>query len=494
MPQFENNKIREFKLEIRKDEVSTNWGPGLTSRGQIVWNNDIRDTIQTFDDLLSERVINNRKHLEVIGTHLYRVLFSGEKINKAIRNAYNTSSRDNPTRVILQFAENALELANLPWEYLYAPADDTGNGFFLSDVERFMLSRRLPVLAENMVHQKTPEKVKILLFVSQPAGGSDHRSNTVVAVDEVANYLQINYPDNFLPDTVEVVRQDQPSGKSFKKSIEDEKPDIVHFIGHGDFKDGRGQLVFVNSNNSSREVLDRDISDSFENHQPRLVFLQACNGAQSETYKGFGGVALNLIGQRIPVVVSMRYEIANEMAEHFAVEFYQKLGEYDTVDLAVQLGRHSLRNPNEKGNYEDYSFGCPVIYTATELPAPLFANIMRGHNQETIVKNHSNISVYNGPIKCPYCPEEILPTSPSCTGCGNGFALRCPECGCPISDKQNFCAAERHSLKRTASHGRARQTELQEDAFGSSEPARVGGQSRMGGTRSLNQLVGEKKD
>ncbi|MFB2876851.1 CHAT domain-containing protein [Floridanema aerugineum] len=112
----------------------------------------------------------------------------------------------------------------------------------------------------------------------------------------------------------------------------DEKPQIVHFSGHGAGEDGlvleneTGQITFVNA-----EAL-AGLFELFANHI-ECVVLNAC----------YSEVQAKAIVNYIPYVIGMNKEIGDKAAIEFAVAFYDALGAGETIDFAYQVGCNAIR-------------------------------------------------------------------------------------------------------------------------------------------------------
>ena len=126
----------------------------------------------------------------------------------------------------------------------------------------------------------------------------------------------------------------------------------------------KGHLAFVKDEKDEtvRWISDVDLADAFMDFQPRLIFLHACEGASSDSYEGFKGLALQLVYSKIPAVVAMQYSVENKVAIQFAKTFYQCLGEGKPVDVAVQAGRLELGMYLGEQNFSSRAFGSPVVY------------------------------------------------------------------------------------------------------------------------------------
>jgi hypothetical protein len=103
-------------------------------------------------------------------------------------------------------------------------------------------------------------------------------------------------------------------------------------------------------------------SELFARHRPGIVLLQACEGAYTvpqQVTQAHSSVASQIVGQNIPVVVAMQYEITNAAARKFAREFYRRLAQEvpDPVDKAFQEGRFQIA-----GSHANRQFATPVLF------------------------------------------------------------------------------------------------------------------------------------
>ncbi|OKH31387.1 CHAT domain-containing protein [[Phormidium ambiguum] IAM M-71] len=116
------------------------------------------------------------------------------------------------------------------------------------------------------------------------------------------------------------------------RALLDEKPQIVHFSGHGAGNDGlvleneTGQTQFVNA-----EAL-AGLFQLFANHI-ECVVLNAC----------YSEVQAEAIAKHIPYVIGMNKAIGDRAAIKFAVGFYDALGAGESIEFAYQIGCNTIR-------------------------------------------------------------------------------------------------------------------------------------------------------
>jgi hypothetical protein len=335
-----------------------------------------RKIVRILSRWLAEDLIKRREEIVLLGSCLYELLFSPE-LSRAFLSALKGAEKRSATlRVVLEFKPDARDLAEMPWEYIYCPDQPTekGKGFFLAARNSLILTRQVPLRLEEEDLKPGPRPLRILIVVSQPEGDE----YTTVKADEVLS--QIEKLKDKAPGTIETTQLRQPTKKSLGDHLK-KRPHVVHFIGHGrygktggdeDEQDGEekqekvGQLILVSEKGlkSPVPITDEDFADYFSDYQPRLIFLHACEGAHTESYETFRGVALQLVYSRVPAVLAMQYQITNRVATSFANEFYQSLSEGKPIDVAVQNGRMriGMRLDERKRNFTSRDFGSPVVY------------------------------------------------------------------------------------------------------------------------------------
>ena len=105
----------------------------------------------------------------------------------------------------------------------------------------------------------------------------------VSSVPEDKNYIDVGQESDTISEVLGIMRQDSKfqfihkhgiiRGK-FREILQDYKPNIIHFSGHGGEKEG---LIFQDNEEISKEML-RDIFDGL--HIIELIYLNACYSAK----------------------------------------------------------------------------------------------------------------------------------------------------------------------------------------------------------------------
>jgi hypothetical protein len=142
--------------------------------------------------------------------------------------------------------------------------------------------------------------------------------------------------------------------------------DVLHYIGHGAC-DENGE-VRITFNRSPGSMTDGTIdaltfAQLLADRRLQLAVMNCCVGAAPGESRINAGLGPHLTRTaRIPAVVAMRYEIADEDAVGFANAFYSELftgRSRGRVDVAAQMARRALVvNPE----YSARGFATPVLY------------------------------------------------------------------------------------------------------------------------------------
>lgn len=326
--------------------------------GVIELDNLRRETIDVFEEWLRKRQITQAKELRVLGSHLYKILFGDEKL-KTFFETSRKAAQGERMRVQLRFQKEAADLSTLPWEYLYCPDTETGEGYFLSTNVDLVLSRYIyrdkaqePIFTEN-------DPLKILIVVSSPSPLHINAAPVIEEIHKLRNYFK-NYQ-------IEITTLEKPTVLSFYDALKEVNPHIVHFIGHGRFdrSRGAGEIALVGADGASAFWQeDKTFADIFIQARPvtSLVFLHLCQEAREDLNANFAGLAPRLIQARLKAVIAMHYPISTEAAVTFCRFFYRELLNQARVDDAVQTARSRVKTATAKETPEVRDFGTPALF------------------------------------------------------------------------------------------------------------------------------------
>jgi hypothetical protein len=248
--------------------------------------------------------------------------------------------------------QDAPELANLPWEFLF---DSSLDRFFAQSIYT-------PIVRYLEMPQKiTPLQVnfplKILVMISNPANQK--------RLDVGREQSQLQKALNPLTEAglVQVDFLEKATLAVLQRYLREDKYHIFHFIGHGTFneKTEEGVLVLEDEYGNGWSATAHRVGTLLHDHRSlRLAVLNSCEGARVGLADPFAGVASSLIRQGVPAVIAMQFTITDEAAITFSGEFYAALASGFPVDAAMAEARKAIyAQPN------DVEWGTPVLYMRT---------------------------------------------------------------------------------------------------------------------------------
>jgi hypothetical protein len=152
--------------------------------------------------------------------------------------------------------------------------------------------------------------------------------------------------------------------RSLNELIENKKPGILHFIGHGRYQGGQGAIALHSESGDTDWLSESDLSIALMgcNHVG-LVTLNACETGTSERANTFMGLGARLAQTRVPAVVAMQYRVRDRSAAWFSEAFYQQLAQGRTVPEAVQAARKQLALELGAGERDAFA---PILYARGE--------------------------------------------------------------------------------------------------------------------------------
>jgi CHAT domain/WD40-like Beta Propeller Repeat len=297
-----------------------------------------RQAVRRVDPLPTDEV-------KKLGGRLYESVFREQIRDSLVKSLHLARVRNHGLRIRLRL--DAPVLADLPWEYLYREDDNR----FFSLSERTPIVRYLDI-AESPVSQPVTYPIRLLTVISAPVGYD------VLDVEE--EFRKLRGALGPLTGYLKVERLDPPTVDKLLDALRLGEYQVLHFIGHGQFREGtdEGVLLFENDFREPREVSGEELAISLLDHPSiRLVVLNSCEGARGSVEDPFSGTAQALLRLGIPAVVAMQFEITDEAAITFTRSFYSALASGFPIDSAVGAARKYIRL---SGN--EIEWGTPVVY------------------------------------------------------------------------------------------------------------------------------------
>jgi len=280
------------------------------------------------------------------GAQLYDAVFA-DGVGKSFLRSLDRA--DGALRIRLHL-DATPELADLPWEYLYA-----------TDLARpLALSQETPLVRYLDLAQ--PEEALMLRPPLRILGiVSDPRDVRPLQVEQEWRQLHDVLADLQSRHLLVLERLAQATWPALQARLRGEAIHILHFIGHGDFDvaHNTGGLIFEEETGRSSLINATDLATLLHDHHAlRLVFLNACQGAQGGRSDPFAGVAQKLVQQGTPAVLAMQFPVSDKAAIALAGAFYRTLAEGDPVDAALSEARKAISLAGD-----DREWGTPVLFS-----------------------------------------------------------------------------------------------------------------------------------
>jgi hypothetical protein len=286
--------------------------------------------------------------VQEFGQRLFAAVF-GNEIHMSLQRSVDEAKRQQSGLRIRLILEDAPDLIDLPWEYLYDPVQ-----------KRFLArSRHTPLIRYLRLSQpRRPLTVqpplRILVMISSPKGYP--RLDTEREWDKLSGAL------GRLVEQGQVVLERLESATlwSLREQLSRDKHHVLHFVGHGDFDPaGGGGVLLLEDKGDSAKPVGADLLGTmlYDHDSIRLAVLNACEGARTSSKDPFAGTAQALIGQQIPAVIGMQFPITDDAAIGFTQGLYEALAGGQPVDAALTEGRMAIV---AQGN--EVEWATPVLY------------------------------------------------------------------------------------------------------------------------------------
>ncbi|MEM9485002.1 MAG: TIR domain-containing protein [Cyanobacteria bacterium P01_F01_bin.116] len=166
---------------------------------------------------------------------------------------------------------------------------------------------------------------KILILAANPDG------TTRLSLDKEVRDISEGLERAKRRDEFELVQRWAVRPRDLQRAMLDEKPQIVHFSGHGE---GESGLYFEDNVGNAQLVTGEALAGLFKLFKTQLKCV-VLNGCYSEAQA-------KAISEHIPYVIGMRDGVKDIAAIEFAVGFYDALGNGESVEFAFDLGKAAM--------------------------------------------------------------------------------------------------------------------------------------------------------
>lgn len=309
----------------------------------------VRPTLQRI-----EKRDTNEDMLKELGIEFYQALFPSP-IDAHLRATEAVAmSADAKLRLRLRIEVDAI--GSLPLEFTYRKS----GGYFLAQNPNTVLSRYLDLPLPPGRIRRREGPLHMLAIIANPV--DQHPLDPAEWKEIIEQSLAIPIGEGQM--TLKTVTQ--ATFDEIRNALLEQKPDIVQFVGHGVYEDGRGYLALVDDKtNRTWKVNDQGFANLFLGFDDKLgmVCLATCESAKSDSPQGFLGIAPRIVQRGVPAVMAMQYKVYVQTAQIFLENFYRSIAARKPVDWAVQWARNAV---SIKMGLDNREFATPVLYMRAE--------------------------------------------------------------------------------------------------------------------------------
>lgn len=282
------------------------------------------------------------------GTRLYQAVFAGQ-VGTCLLRSLDAVSEGVGLRIRLRLDRNVPELADLPWEYLYAP-----------ELSRFIVLSDQTVIARYIELPQPQRPLRVRPPLRMLAMVSDPSDAQILNVEHEWERLGAALTDLRARGLIVLERLERATLPALQDRLRRDDVHILHYIGHGYFdEDAGGGLLLEDEGGYGHLVNAGRLGTLLHDHDPlRLVFLNACEGARSGGDHDFAGTAQTLVQGRTPAVIAMQFEVSDQAAMILAREFYEAIADGYPVDAALAEARKAVYAEGD-----DLEWGTPVLFS-----------------------------------------------------------------------------------------------------------------------------------
>ncbi|NWG20509.1 MAG: CHAT domain-containing protein [Chloroflexi bacterium] len=297
----------------------------------------------------------------IVGSHLYTALTNdrhGGEALAAIRAM--ATSRSRPIAFVLRFPLEAVELAALPWEALHdgrLPLLLGSGGHDLNSCVRYLDLPYPPV-------QPQPGNERLHILALSPVAEISAATRAAERAARLKSWESLRGRGLVTWEELEPVTVASLNARLRQGP----RPDIVHFYGHGMYRDGQGYLLFDDPVRPGSGELINTARLAAQLGGIRLIVLHACQSAGFAAPDGIlTGIApaLSIVSE---AVVAMQLSVRIDAATRFSGVLYDELARGRSLQAAVADARRTLFVTESDGA----SWYVPTLYIRSPEQRPLY--------------------------------------------------------------------------------------------------------------------------
>jgi hypothetical protein len=293
-----------------------------------------------------------------VGQTLYQAITSDSEGAAALSTVRDYAAAQNiSVSYIFRFPAEAIELSVLPWELLWDERSAVllSRGRLASCARYLDLDQAIPPLVQP------GSRLNILAIAPDAHIPADIRNHERAARNTAWSELVkdgLVQLEELHPVTPETLLDRIQTGTNV---------DVIHFYGHGRYKDGKGALLFDSPDGGIIWVSADKLATLLGNM--RLIVLHACQSAMTGEQEIATGVASALSAAGVPAVVAMNFTVRISAATRFAAVLYRSLANGNSLQQSVNLARQALYFASSE---DDKSWFVPTLTVRSRDTGPFY--------------------------------------------------------------------------------------------------------------------------
>lgn len=273
------------------------------------------------------------------GERLFDWLLHHDSVKKAWAQIRGQSPN---RRVRLRIDAAAPELHAIPWELLRDSSPSSPSQTLAAD-SHVPFSRYLAGQWESgpPIEQRP---LKMLVAIADPENLADYQLNRLDVADETEIIRQATA--SFSAHELQLDFLEPPITLTAIETALKQGYHLLHVVAHGLYNKRRDEaaILLATVEHDVERVRDAEFAEMLarQRQKPQLIFLATCQSATRSPSAAFRGLAPQLVGAGIPVVLAMQDIVPVETARAFTEVFYRQLFQHGLVDLASNEARSRL--------------------------------------------------------------------------------------------------------------------------------------------------------
>jgi hypothetical protein len=301
---------------------------------------------------------------ELVGKKIYDALTQDPNGNIALRLARESArNQGQPLSYVLRFPADAVDLASLPWEAMW----DKRQAVLLSSGASELDSLERYLDLDEALSPPLPAGKKLHILALSPQAGipdsvrQSERAARLKSWGALKDRGLIDW-DELSPVTTRSLNDRMRNGP---------RPDIIHYYGHGVYKDGQGYLLFDSADAPGKIRRLEAGKLATQLGGIRLIMIHACQSAMVDDEESEGGLltgvapALSAVSE---AVVAMQLTIRIQAATRFSEVFYEEIARGRSLQAAVAEARRAVYLDEE----DSASWHVPTLYIRTREQRPVY--------------------------------------------------------------------------------------------------------------------------